>query len=258
MPQTPKQHFDEDINRARAILNHARSLPAASNSEHVLRDDLLRSAWMFSVGAMDAYFCDAYSDLVARVLRAKSIQSSITLPTHFENIRLPIGAILSPYSMKENWRWRMAARQLMERDTVLSLQEVKRLFNPFFRDKHKFWDGSIVDSWIATPRAPYRIFGIYQTTYRKLTGKAKGDAQKKARSQLDERYKEILQRRHDCIHNCDRPKTKLQKIGKPDTVQKVIDDVHFLVAQCDQYIDAEFKVYLLGIGCSPTTMNKVG
>ncbi|MGO8902323.1 MAG: hypothetical protein ACLQU5_28835 [Isosphaeraceae bacterium] len=44
--------------RATAIVAHADPLPAATPAEQMLRSDLLRSAWMFSVGALDAYFCD--------------------------------------------------------------------------------------------------------------------------------------------------------------------------------------------------------
>ena len=43
------------------------------DQEELLRDDLLRSAWMFSVGAMDAFFCDLYADLLASVLMSKDI-----------------------------------------------------------------------------------------------------------------------------------------------------------------------------------------
>ena len=65
MPTTALAHFGEDVARARAIVAHADPLPAATPAEQMLRSDLLRSAWMFSVGALDAYFCDAYTDMVA-------------------------------------------------------------------------------------------------------------------------------------------------------------------------------------------------
>ena len=65
MPTTALAHFGEDVARARAIVAHADPLPAATPAEQMLRSDLLRSAWMFSVGALDAYFCDAYTDIVA-------------------------------------------------------------------------------------------------------------------------------------------------------------------------------------------------
>jgi hypothetical protein len=58
MPATALQHFREDIARARAIIAHAAPLPHATHTEQLLRSDLLRSAWMFAVGALDAYFCE--------------------------------------------------------------------------------------------------------------------------------------------------------------------------------------------------------
>ena len=120
-------HFREDISRALAILNHANPLPAGSDAESLLRSDLLRSAWMFAVGALDAYFCDAYADILAATLASKSRQSGISLPEFFQDIRLPVRALLAEYTY-ENWRWRMAARKLMERENVLSLQTVQELF----------------------------------------------------------------------------------------------------------------------------------
>lgn len=80
MPATALQHFDEDIARARSIVMHADPLPRTSSTEMLLRSDLLRSGWMFAVGAMDAYFCDACTDLVAATASSKSRQPEIILP----------------------------------------------------------------------------------------------------------------------------------------------------------------------------------
>ncbi len=80
MPATALQHFQEDIARATAIMTHARPLPHAAAAEQLLRSDLLRSAWMFAVGALDAYFCDAYTDIIAAMANSKSRQPAITLP----------------------------------------------------------------------------------------------------------------------------------------------------------------------------------
>src|SRR6266704_2959247 len=107
MPATAFQHFQEDIARARAMVGHAASLPRTNAAEHLLRGDLLRSAWMFAVGALDAYFCDAYTDLVAASIIAKIRQPAINLPDFFYEIRFPVRAIVEPYAHHENWRWRM-------------------------------------------------------------------------------------------------------------------------------------------------------
>src|SRR5215471_18671922 len=120
MPATALNHFNQDLARSRAIINHAGPLPQGTAAEQLLRSDLLRSAWMFSVGALDAYFCDAYTDIVAVTIISKSRHPAMTLPDFFYNIRFPVRAILEPYAINVNWRWRMAARKMMEREYILS------------------------------------------------------------------------------------------------------------------------------------------
>ncbi len=99
MLATALQHFDEDIARARTIIAHAEPLPRTSAAEDVLRSDLLPDGWMFAVGAMDANFCDAYTDLVAATASSKSRQPEIRLP-EWAN---PIRAVLEEYDYA-NWR----------------------------------------------------------------------------------------------------------------------------------------------------------
>jgi hypothetical protein len=126
MPATALQHFTHDIVRARAIVAHAQPLPHATPAEKLLRSDLLRSAWMFAVGALDAYFCDAYTDIIAATASSKSRQPAITLPEWVYEVKFPLRAILEEYD-NENWRWRMAARKMMERENVISLKAVQNL-----------------------------------------------------------------------------------------------------------------------------------
>src|SRR5438046_272754 len=114
MPTMALAHFREDVARARAIVAHADPLPATTPARQMLRSDLLRSAWMFSVGALDAYFCDAYTDIVAATIISKSRHPAMTLPEFFYNIKFPVRAILEPYTINLNWRWRMADRKMME------------------------------------------------------------------------------------------------------------------------------------------------
>src|SRR5712692_5145932 len=146
-PPRRLNHFNQDIARARAIVAHADPLARTNPTEQMLRSDLLRSAWMFAVGAMDAYFCDAYTDIVAATIISKSRNQAANLPDFFYDIRFPIRAILEPYVNNENWRWRMAARKMMERENVLSLPAVQTLFNKFF-------------DWIVHSDAKQRVFGI--------------------------------------------------------------------------------------------------
>src|SRR5271155_1606365 len=128
MPRTALVHFGEDVERARAIAAHADPLPQTTDAERLLRSDLLRSAWMFAVGAMDAYYCDAYTDIVAATASSKSRQPAITLPEWVYEIKFPIRAILEEYE-NTNWRWRIAARRMMERENVIKLSTVQTLFN---------------------------------------------------------------------------------------------------------------------------------
>ena len=97
MPSTALQHFQSDIERARAIVIHADTLPRNTAAQQLLRSDLLRSGWMFAVGALDAYFSDAYTDLVAATIISKSRHAPMMLPGFFYEIRFPVRAILAPY-----------------------------------------------------------------------------------------------------------------------------------------------------------------
>ena len=256
MPTTALAHFGEDVARARAIVAHADPLPAATPAEQMLRSDLLRSAWMFSVGALDAYFCDAYTDIVAATIISKSRHPAMVLPDFFYNIRFPVRAILEPYAINLNWRWRMAARRMMERENILSLDEVKKLFNKFFRRGHRFF-GDLLDSWIRHPQAKKRLFGITQGAYTPLGAADQNAARQLAKDQMEERFGTIIQRRHDCIHNCDRPKVAPQPLVKGGTVIKVIEDVEFLVNRCDEHINGEFRQFLLDCGCPPAIVAQV-
>ena len=121
--QTPKTHFDQDIQRAKDILAHMNGLPAGQ-----LKNEISRLAWMTAVGALDAYFCDAYGDLIARTLRAKQHEPMINMQNRLENLMVP-AVILIRRNQNDGWRWRMVAREIIEKDNVLSILKIKDLFN---------------------------------------------------------------------------------------------------------------------------------
>jgi hypothetical protein len=256
LPATALQHFREDIARARAMVAHADPLPRGNVTEPLLRSDLLRSARMFAVGALDAYFCDAYTDLIAATVSSKSRQPSINLPDFFYEIRFPIRAILEEYT-NPNWRWRMAARKMMERENVLSLATIQSLFNKFFREDRRFF-APLFDAWMAHPEAKPRLFGVTRSTYLAMTPAEKNEARKLAKQQFQDRFAVIFQRRHDCIHNCDRPRMSPQPLDKGGTVSKVLQDVEFLVNRCDEHITSELRQFLSEIGCSAATIGQAG
>lgn len=256
VPATALQHFQEDVLRARAIVTHADPLPCTNAAEQLLRSDLLRSAWMFAVGALDAYYCDAYTDIVAATAGSKSRQPEITLPEWVYDIKFPLRAVLEEYD-NANWRWRMAARKMMERENVISLPAIQTLFNKFFRKGHRFFR-DLLDAWISRPDSKIRLFGISRVDYVTMIDADKHQARENASDQLEDRFRAIFQRRHDCIHNCDRPRMSPQPLDKGGTVLKVIQDVEFLVNRSDEHITSEFRQFLLGVGCSLATIAQAG
>jgi hypothetical protein len=256
MPATAIQHFADDIVRAKAIVTHAHPFPHATPAETLLRSDLLRSAWMFAVGALDAYFCDAYTDIIAATASSKSRQPAITLPEWVYEVKFPLRAILEEYD-NENWRWRMAARKMMERENVISLKAIQDLFNKFFRTGQKFFRDQL-DPWMSHLDAKIRLFGVSRADYLLKTSHDKRTAQEAAIDQFKERFRAIFQRRHDCIHNCDRPRMSPQPLERGGTVLKVIQDVEFLVNRCDEHINSEFREFLVGVGCSAATITQAG
>jgi hypothetical protein len=257
MPTTAKAHFNQDLARAQSIIAQAGPLPTVTAADRLLRDDFLGSAWMFTIGAMDAYFCDAYVAILTKAIRAKSIQANVVLPTFITSIQIPIGSLLAVYANRPNWRWRMAVRRMMQRDNVLSLLTVQKLFNPFFRVGEKFFS-NLIDRWIARPNATSRLFGITTAAYLATAGNTRDAARKNATGFLFRRIQGIIQRRHDCIHNCDRPRNTPQVIHSSGTVGNVLRDVKFLVDNADVHIDREFREFLIHIHCTPITRNALG
>jgi hypothetical protein len=246
---TAKQHFDEDIARARDIHAHAVGL---NNGR--LKDDLLRSSWMYAVGASDAFFCDAYADLIARTLRAKELQKTGNLEGRIGNLKIPVVAFLSS---NNGWRWRMAAREMIEKESVLSIKEIKDLMNLFCRSKSKLLTEDTIENWMVHPKASQRLFGISRCKFIKLDQKQQRAAKKNALKKFESRFQTIFQRRHDCIHNCDRPRTALQRLSASGTL-KAIGDIEFLVNRCTEHLRAEYPNFLADCGFSAKTRNYVG
>ena len=76
---------------------------------------------------------------------------------------------------------------------------------------------------------------------------------KQAVEQLKDRFGAIFQRRHDCIHNCDRPRISPQPFGNGVTVLRAIQDVEFLrvLPLRRSAFDAEFRQFLIGMRSAP-------
>ncbi len=251
---TPRAHFQEDMARAAALVTHADPLPPSDT-----RNDVMRAAWMMGVGALDAYFCDAYADLIARTLQAKQIQPAVNIPDKLSNLRVPVHAIIRGAG-NENWRWRMTARELIEDHTVLSIEKIKSLLNQFFSEGNKLFGESSFDSWILHGEHKQRLFGISRPAYRATQNQARHQARKAAKEVFQDRYERIFQRRHDCIHNCDRPKVAVDSsiVTSGGGVSKVLYDISFLVNRCHDALGAHYSGYLANMGFSGVTRNRVG
>lgn len=111
---------------------------------------------------------------------------------------------------------------------------------------------------MSRPDSRIRLFGVAPARYVAMSDSDKHSAREAAIDQFEERFRTIFQRRHDCIHNCDRPRVSPQPLDKSGTVLKVIQDVEFLVSRCDDHIHSEFREFLLGVGCSMATITQVG
>ena len=114
------------------------------------------------------------------------------------------------------------------------------------------------DAWICHADARRPLFGVRGADFTAKCGADKNTARKEAREQMEGRFKDLIQRRHDCIHNCDRPRLSPQPLSTRSTVLKVIQDVDFLVCRCDERINAEFRHFLQSLGCQAATIAAAG
>lgn len=235
MPKTAKRHFDEDISRAKNIFLHAKKLLSLGPSEKALANDLMLSAVALSVGAMDAYLCDAYVDCLSKALRAYYLKSWPGLfPSAYKKQTLPAGEVLkSTRTSRPLWSIRMAARKVMERENILSISKVEDLFNPVLPAGHKIW-GDFIAVIIKHKRK--RLTKYTPTTIAGLTGKALDAANKAATATFKRRISSIIQLRHDWIHNCSRPKVAITKITKLQTFS-AIRDIDTFICELDTHIE---------------------
>jgi hypothetical protein len=123
---------------------------------------------MLTVGTLDAYYCDAFADILATILLAKSNQSNIRLNDKINSLSLPICTLLSTQNQRSNWKWRMAARGLVEKDNVLSIKKIKDLFKHIMDDKNKILSPDMGEYWLLNKGAKQRLTGITAANYRRL------------------------------------------------------------------------------------------
>lgn len=262
--------FNEEMKRAKAIVAHAKSMTSCKKRKLVLAEeaaqrkslqsDLYRSAWMFAVGAADAFFCDARTELLTATLIAKSRQpevSSVELLATIDKLPIPASVVFEALqavtdNRRPNWKFRMAVRSLMEIESALSVEKIKVWYNPFLLKGTKNRKGAklfqdVLQNWCSRSGATNRLFGRKKGVYDE-------DA---ARKQFSKRLSKIFQRRHDLIHCCDRPKNEPQPIKTERTVSDVIRDLTFVVENTKNHLNTEFKNWLKTAGFSAQTINAV-
>lgn len=236
MPITAKKHFDDDIRRAWSIYQHAQLQLTAPNPDKKLCNDLMLSAVAMSVGAMDAYLCDAYVDCLSSSLRAYAQGKwPGTFPSGYKKQPLPAGEVLNnTRANRPLWSIRMAARKVMERENILSISRIDDLFNPILPAGKKLWP-DFITTLIDHNRI--RFTRHTQATIAGLSGKNLDDAKKQAVTALKTRVAYIVQLRHDWIHNCSRPKSSITKLTKRKALS-AIRDIHTLIEELDKHIES--------------------
>ena len=224
---TYRRHFNDDMDRVIAILDHANTLSGVAS----LVRDLRLSAIAMAVGAMDAYFCDAYADCLTAVLQTyvRGDWRGI-LPDVYSKVRLPGGIILSVKQTKRPlWRIRMAAEGIMEKDNMLDVSRFAPSLNGILDPSDKLWHSIMPD--------------IVHKTSPDFTGIHK-NVIKPSANQIDEstgtmkkKLSQIIQLRHDWIHNCGRPKEAIESYYNTDgKVRRPIEWIRTLVCTVDDHL----------------------
>lgn len=221
MPElwTPRKHFGEDIARVDALLGLAQQTAAEP-----LRSDVARYAVAGAVGAMDAYLCDAYVGLLVAVIQGFTAGTVGSLPAPLHKETLPVGPLLARrYPARANWALRMAARGRMEKENMLQVGKVKDTFNPFLPAGHKLWL-DLIDEYADLGRK--RLTKWRTADFAAVSGKNLLARRREAATALVARIGAIVQRRHDIVHNADRPKVAPQPItwGQARAMVRDVDD----------------------------------
>lgn len=223
-----RTHFDEDIVRAGAVLATAE----VDGLDDSVRSDLRRHAVAAGVGALDAYLCDAYVDLLAGALvRARTHAAS--LPSAYRKELLPAGPLLAAYNNRPNWGLRMAARGRMEKDNMLQIGRVPDMFNPALPSGQKLWY-DLLPQYLALNRK--RLTHFTAAEFAAVPAQQRDSALRTARGALTERIGMIIQRRHDIVHNCDRPKQSVTALTRA-AATKMVRDVRDLVEILDAHLE---------------------
>jgi len=234
MPQTAKSHFNDDIKRAFEIFENGRR--ALAQGQSILGGDLMLSAVAMSVGAMDAYLCDAYVDCISVALRSYYLQSwPGSFPARYKKQMLPAGEVLnSTRANRPLWSIRMAARKIMERENMLSISKFDELFNPILPNGKKLWN-ELMPSLMKHNRK--RFTRHTAKSWPNVPPAQKEKQLDKSINTFKTRIGSIVQIRHDWIHNCGRPKSAIKHLTRLQAFS-AIRDIKIFIDELDAHIDA--------------------
>jgi len=118
----------------------------------------------------------------------------------------------------------MAAREIMEKDNVLQLRKAEQMINPGLAPSHRLWT-DVIDKFVALDRK--RLTAVRPRDF-KSKGAMNNAQRKAAIFALRSRISLIIQRRHDIVHNCDRPKVSPLRINPSDAAAMVADISDFV------------------------------
>lgn len=234
MPTTFRTHFNEDIGRAEVIFQKSEQMLAAGEPPR-LCIDLRLSAMALAVGALDAYFCDAYVDCLTAVLRAYALNTWVgRLPSNYAKQMLPAGEILKATRQhRPLWNVRMAARKVMEKEDVLSLSRLEDCFNGILPGNQKLWNALIPKLLSHNLKRLTRINAAEFAAV--ANGVPKQMAEKQIIAAVKARIGKIIQFRHDWIHNCGRPKNAIIDLTSGRAMAR-IRDIRLFIEDFDEHL----------------------
>lgn len=190
-----------------------------------------------SVGALDAYLCDAYIECLTSVLRAYFMGNwQGNLPAFYKKQLLPAGELLNnSRMMRPLWSIRMAARRVMEREDMLNISRLNDHFNPILPGGHKIWVDFLPAllahgrKRLTGPRSAAEIAAV--------VGHARTAATNRAIDAVKSRLAGIVQIRHDWAHNCGRPKVAIITYTHGEAASR-IRDVRDFIQDLDDHLEA--------------------
>jgi len=122
----------------------------------------------------------------------------------------------------------------MEKDNMLRVERISML-NPALPEGSRFWKRDVADAFRLTV-PPKRMAGFNRLEYRRMTNQERADALKYLGGNVKARMKALVQRRHEIVHNCDRPKSRPVPL-KSSEVERALQDIQRFVRFVDDHLD---------------------